>query len=46
MGRGDEAAAAWQEALALLEAGVGDRAALEMKLQAMGADVPAAANGS
>jgi predicted negative regulator of RcsB-dependent stress response len=46
MGRGDEAVAAWQEALALLEAGVGDRAALELKLQAMGADVPAAASGS
>lgn len=45
MGRNDEAVAAWQEALALLEAGIGDRAALVMKLQAMGADVPEAASG-
>ena len=46
MGRNDEAVAAWQEALALLEAGVGDRAGLVMKLQAMGADVPEAASGT
>ena len=38
--RGDEAVAAWQEALALLEAGVGDRVQLVMKLQAMGAEAP------
>ncbi|MDX1380818.1 MAG: tetratricopeptide repeat protein [Xanthomonadales bacterium] len=46
MGRNDEAVAAWQEALALLEAGIGDRAGLVMKLQAMGADAPEAATGS
>lgn len=40
-GRGDEAVAAWQEALAGLEPGVGDRVKLVMKLQAMGAEVPA-----
>jgi predicted negative regulator of RcsB-dependent stress response len=41
LGRNDEAAAAWLEALAALEAGIGDRGLLVMKLQSIGADVPA-----
>jgi predicted negative regulator of RcsB-dependent stress response len=41
LGRNDEAAAAWLEALATLEAGIGDRGLLVMKLQSIGADVPA-----
>lgn len=40
LGRNDEAAAAWQEALTALEAGVGDRAMLVLKLQSVGADIP------
>jgi predicted negative regulator of RcsB-dependent stress response len=40
LGRNDEAAAAWQEALAALEAGIGDRELLVMKLQSIGAEVP------
>ena len=40
LGRNDEAAAAWLEALAALEAGIGDRGLLVMKLQSIGADVP------
>lgn len=39
LGRDDEAAAAWQEALAALETGVGDRALLVLKLQSVGADI-------
>lgn len=46
LGRNEEAVAAWQEALATLEAGVGDRAQLVMKLQDLGADVPEAGMGS
>jgi predicted negative regulator of RcsB-dependent stress response len=46
LGRRDEAVSAWQEALATLEAGVGDRALLVMKLQAAGADVPEAVAGT
>jgi predicted negative regulator of RcsB-dependent stress response len=41
LGRNDEAAAAWLEALAALEAGIGDRDLLVMKLQSIGAEVPA-----
>jgi predicted negative regulator of RcsB-dependent stress response len=40
LGRNDEAAVAWLEALAALEAGIGDRGLLVMKLQSIGADVP------
>ncbi len=40
-GRSDEAAAAYREALDALEAGVGDRARLVMKLESLGAEVPA-----
>lgn len=40
LGRNDEAAVAWQEALAALEAGIGDRDLLVMKLQSIGAEVP------
>ena len=39
-GRGGEAEVAYLEALSLLEAGVGDRARLVMKLESMGADIP------
>jgi len=46
LGRNDEAVAAWQEALATLEAGVGDRSQLVMKLQDLGADVPEAGTQS
>jgi predicted negative regulator of RcsB-dependent stress response len=46
LGRNDEAAAAWQEALTALEAGVGDRAMLVLKLQSVGADIPAEAGES
>ena len=40
-GRNDEAAAAYREALDALEAGAGDRARLVMKLESLGAEVPA-----
>jgi predicted negative regulator of RcsB-dependent stress response len=40
-GRTDEAAAAYREALDTLEAGAGDRARLVMKLESLGAEVPA-----
>jgi predicted negative regulator of RcsB-dependent stress response len=40
-GRNDEAAAAYLEALDALEAGAGDRARLVMKLESLGAEVPA-----
>jgi predicted negative regulator of RcsB-dependent stress response len=46
LGRNDEAAAAWQEALTALEAGVGDRAMLVLKLQSVGADIPEEAGES
>jgi predicted negative regulator of RcsB-dependent stress response len=39
-GQTDEAAAAYLEALQQLESGVGDRAKLRMKLQALGAELP------
>jgi predicted negative regulator of RcsB-dependent stress response len=39
-GRNEEAVAAYQEALEQLEAGVGDRSTLLMKLQALGAALP------
>lgn len=39
-GRVDEAESAYQEALGLLEAGVGDRGRLVMKLESMGAEIP------
>jgi predicted negative regulator of RcsB-dependent stress response len=39
-GRGAEAESAYLEALSSLEAGVGDRARLVMKLESMGADIP------
>lgn len=41
LGRHDEAAAAWLQALSALEAGVGDRGMLVLKLQSVGADIPA-----
>ncbi len=41
LGRGDEAGAAYQESLDALEAGVGDRARLVMKLEALGFEPPA-----
>ena len=40
-GRNDEAAAAYREALDALEAGAGDRARLVMKLESLGAEIPA-----
>ena len=40
-GRNDEAAAAYREALDALEAGAGDRARLLMKLESLGAEIPA-----
>jgi predicted negative regulator of RcsB-dependent stress response len=40
-GRTDEAAAAYREALDALEAGAGDRARLVMKLESLGAEIPA-----
>jgi predicted negative regulator of RcsB-dependent stress response len=40
-GRNDEAAEAYREALDALEAGAGDRARLVMKLESLGAEVPA-----
>jgi predicted negative regulator of RcsB-dependent stress response len=46
LGRNDEAAVAWQEALAALEAGIGDRGLLVMKLQSIGAEVPEAGSES
>ena len=39
-GRMDEAAAAYLDALDLLEAGAGDRSKLVMKLESMGAEIP------
>ena len=39
-GRTEEAVAAYQESLEMLEAGAGDRAKLVMKLESMGAEVP------
>ena len=39
-GRSDEAVAAYLDALASLEAGVGDRDKLVLKLQALGAEIP------
>lgn len=46
LGRNDEAAVAWLEALAALEAGIGDRDLLVMKLQSIGAAVPEAGSES
>lgn len=46
LGRNDEAAAAWQQALTALEAGVGDRDMLVLKLQSVGADIPEEAGES
>jgi predicted negative regulator of RcsB-dependent stress response len=46
LGRGDEAAAAYREALDTLEAGVGDRGKLVMKLEALGAELPEDGSGS
>jgi predicted negative regulator of RcsB-dependent stress response len=46
LGRGDEAAAAYREALDALEAGVGDRGKLVMKLEALGAELPEDGSGS
>jgi len=40
-GRTDEAATAYREALDALEAGAGDRARLLMKLESLGAEIPA-----
>ena len=45
-GRTEEAIAAYQESLDALEAGVGDRAKLVMKLESMGATVPEEAGES
>jgi predicted negative regulator of RcsB-dependent stress response len=45
-GRNDQASAAYLEALDHLESGVGDRAKLEMKLQALGAELPGDGNES
>jgi len=45
-GRDSEAVTAYQDALQQLEAGVGDRSKLVMKLQALGADVPEEESGS
>lgn len=45
-GRSDEAAAAYLEALDALEAGAGDRARLVMKLESLGAEVPAEESAS
>lgn len=45
-GRTEEAVAAYQQALDELEAGAGDRNKLIMKLEALGAVVPAEASGS
>jgi predicted negative regulator of RcsB-dependent stress response len=45
-GRNEDAAAAYQEALDELEAGVGDRSTLLMKLQALGAELPGDGNES
>ena len=46
LGRNDEAAVAWLEALAALEAGIGDRDLLVMKLQSIGAAVHEAGSES
>lgn len=46
LGRGDEAAAAWLEALSTQEPGVGDRGLLVLKLQSVGADIPGDAGES
>ena len=40
LGRDDEAATAYRQALDALEAGVGDRAKLVMKLESLGAGIP------
>lgn len=45
-GRNDEAIAAYQQSLETLEAGAGDRGKLIMKLESMGASVPADGNES
>ena len=45
-GRMQEAVAAYQQSLEQLEAGAGDRNKLVMKLEALGAEVPAEASGS
>ena len=45
-GRSDEASAAYLEALDALEAGAGDRARLVMKLESLGAEVPAEESAS
>ena len=45
-GRMQEAVAAYQQSLEQLEAGAGDRNKLMMKLEALGAEVPAEASGS
>ena len=45
-GRTDEAVAAYQESLEQLEAGAGDRNKLVMKLESLGAEVPAEAGES
>jgi predicted negative regulator of RcsB-dependent stress response len=39
-GRNDEAVAAWLEALDTLEAGTGDPAMLELKIESLGAEIP------
>ena len=46
LGRNDEAIAAYLEALETLEAGVGDRNTLVLKLESMGAEVPEDGNQS
>ena len=45
-GKTDEAIAAYQEALETLEAGVGDRGMLVLKLESMGAEIPEDGNQS
>jgi predicted negative regulator of RcsB-dependent stress response len=46
LGRSEEAAAAYREALDELEAGVGDRGKLVMKLESLGVDLPEEESGS
>jgi predicted negative regulator of RcsB-dependent stress response len=46
LGRSDEAVAAYREALDSLEAGVGDRNKLTMKLESLGAELPEDGSGS
>jgi len=45
-GRMDDATVSYLEALEMLEDGTGDRGRLQMKLEALGAEIPAVGNGS